>query len=55
MAAVAGEDTLVELSDLIKLGWDNKKDSNDNAYAAFKNIKDIKAIEVKDKEDSVLD
>ena len=41
------EDTLVELDS------DNKKDSDDNAYT--KDIKDIKAIEVEDKGDSILD
>ena len=50
--AVAEEDTLVGLSESIKLNLDNKNNSNNNAYAAFK---DIKAIKVEDKGDSVLD
>jgi hypothetical protein len=45
----------VELSEVIKLDLDNKKDSDDNAYTDFKNIKDIKAIEAEDKGDSILD
>jgi len=44
----------VELSEPIELDLDNKKDSGDDEYAAFEDIKDIETIEVKDKGDSVL-
>ena len=54
-AVVAAEDTLVEPSEPIKLDSDNKNNSNDDAYAAFKDINDIKVIKVEDKGDSVLD
>ena len=54
-AAAAAEDTPAELSNPIKLDSNNKNDSNNNAYAAFKDINDIKAIEVEDNGDSVLD
>ena len=54
-AAAAAEDTLVEPSKPIKLDSDNKNNSNDNAYAAFKDINNIKAIKVEDKGDSILD
>ena len=54
-AAAAAEDTLVEPSKPIKLDSDNKNNSNDNAYAAFKDINNIKAIGVEDKGDSILD
>ena len=46
-AVAAEEDTLAELDS------GNKKDSDDDAYA--EDIKDIKAIEVEDKGDSILD
>ena len=45
----------MEPSEIIELDSDNKKDSDDDAYAAFEDIKDIKAIEVEDEGDSVLD
>ena len=51
----AVEDTLVELSKPIKLDSDNKNNSNNDTYAAFKDIDNIKAIKVEDKGDSVLD
>ena len=54
-ATAAAEDTLVELSKPIKLDLDNKNNSDDNAYAAFKDINNIKAIKVEDKGDSILD
>ena len=54
-AVVVEEDTLAELSEPIRLDSDNENNSNDNAYAAFEDIKDIKAIKVEDKGDSVLD
>jgi hypothetical protein len=44
----------VELSEIIKLDLNNKKDSNNDAYTAFKDIKDIKAIKVESKGDSIL-
>ena len=49
-AAVAAEDTLVEPSKLIKLDLDNKNNSDNNTYAAFKYIKTIK---VENKGDSI--
>ena len=54
-AAVIAEDTPAEPSEVIKLDSDNKNNSNDDAYAAFEDIKDIKAIGVEDEGDSVLD
>ena len=54
-AVAAEEDTLAELSEPIKLDSDNENNSDDNAYAAFEDIEDIKAIKVEDKGDSVLD
>ena len=55
-AAVAvEEDNPAEPSKPIGLDSDNKNDSDDDAYAAFKDIKDIEAIEVEDEGDSVLD
>jgi len=54
-AAAAEEDTLAELSKPIKLDSDNKNNNNDDAYVAFEDIEDIKAIKVEDKGDSVLD
>ena len=45
----------MEPSEIIELDSDNKKDSDDNAYTAFEDIKDTKAIEAEDKGDSVLD
>ena len=52
VVVVVVEDTPVELSKAIKLDSDNNNNSDDDAYAAFK---DIKAIGVEDKGDSVLD
>jgi len=37
------------------LDSDNKNNSDDNIYTAFKDIKDIKAITVKDKGNYILD
>ena len=54
-AAAAEEDTLAEPSEPIELDLDNENDSDNNVYAAFEDIKDIKAIEVEDKGDSILD
>ena len=53
-AAVAAEDTVVEPSEPIELDLDDENDSGDDEYAAFEDIKDIKAIEVEGKGDSVL-
>ena len=52
---VAAEDTPAELSKPIKLDPDNKNNSDDDAYAAFKDIDNIKAIRVEDEGDFVLD
>ena len=49
------EDTIVELSEPIKLDSDNKNNSDNYTYAAFKDINNIKAIGVEDKGDSILD
>ena len=53
--AAAAEDTSSEPSELIDLDSDNENNSNDDAYAAFEDIDDIKAIRVKDEGDSILD
>ena len=45
----------MEPSEPIKLDSDDKNNSNNDAYAAFKDINDIKAIGVEDKGDFVLD
>ena len=47
-AAAAVEDTVVEPSKPIKLDLDNKNNSNNYTYAAFKDINNIKAIRVED-------
>ena len=52
---IAAEDSLVEPSKLIELNLDNKNDSDNDAYIAFKDINNIKVIRVEDKGDSVLD
>jgi len=52
---IAAEDSLVEPSKLIELNLDNKNDSDNDAYIAFKDINNIKAIRVENKGDSVLD
>ena len=44
-----------EPSELIELDSDDENDSDGDAYAAFKDINDIKAIGVEDKGDFVLD
>jgi len=49
------EDTPTEPSEPIKLNSDNKNNNDDNTYAAFKDINNIKAIRVEDKGDSVSD
>ena len=55
-AAVAvEEDALAEPSEAIKVDSDDENNSDDDAYAAFKDIEDIKAIKVEDKGDSILD
>ena len=54
-ATAAVEDTLVEPSEPIKLDSDNENNSNNDAYATFKDINNIKAIKVEDEGDSVLD
>ena len=54
-AAVAAEDTPAEPSEVIKLDSDDKNNGNDDAYASFEDIQDIKAIGVEDEGDSVLD
>ena len=51
-AAAVVEDTPAELSEL---DLDNKNYNNDDTYATFKNINNIKAIRVEDKGDLVLD
>lgn len=51
----AAEDTPAEPSEPIELDLDGENDSDDDAQAAFEDIKDIKAIEVEDKGDSILD
>ena len=53
-AAAAVEDTPAEPSNPIDLDSDNKNNSDD-AYAAFKDINNIKAIGVEDEGDFVLD
>jgi hypothetical protein len=45
-AVVVEEDTPAELSELIKLGLDDKNNNDDDVYAAFEDIKDIKAIKI---------
>jgi len=55
VAAAAAEDSPAELSKPIKLDSDNKNNSDNNAYAAFKDINNIEAIRVEDEGDSVLD
>jgi hypothetical protein len=54
-AAAAVEDTAAEPSELIELDLDDENDSDDDAYAAFKDINDIKATGVEDKRDLLLD
>ena len=54
-ATAAAEDTLAEPSELIELDSDDENDSDGDAYAAFKDINDIKAIGVEDKGDLLLD
>ena len=49
------EDTLAEPSNLINLDLDNKNNSDNDAYAAFKDINNIKVIGVEDKGDFILD
>jgi hypothetical protein len=49
------EDTPAEPNELIELDSDDENDSDDDAYATFKDINDIKAIGVEDKGDFVLD
>jgi hypothetical protein len=46
---------VVELSEPIELDSDDKNNSDDYTYAAFKDIDDIKAIGVEDEGDSILD
>ena len=53
--AVADEDTPAEPRGPIELDLDDENDSDDDAYAAFEDIKNIKVIEVEDEGDSVLD
>ena len=53
--AVVVEDTPAEPSKPIKLDSDNENNSDDNIYAAFEDIDNIKAIGVEDKGDFVLD
>ena len=54
-AVVVAEDSPAGPSKLIKLDSDNKNNSNDYTYAAFKDINNIKAIRVEDKGGYVLD
>jgi hypothetical protein len=53
-AVAAAEDTLAELSEPIEVDLDDENDSDDDAYAAFKDINNIEAIGVEDEGDSVL-
>ena len=53
MAVVEGTPT--ETSKQIKLDSDNKNNNNDDMCAAFEEIKEIKAIKVEDKGNSILD
>ena len=53
MAVVEGTPT--ETSKPIKLDSDNKNNSDDDTCAAFEEIKEIKAIKVEDKGNSILD
>lgn len=53
-AATVAEDTLAEASEPIELDSDDKNNSDNDAYAAFEDINDIKAIGVEDKGDSVF-
>jgi len=55
VVVVVVEDNLAEPSEPIKLDLDNENNSDDDAYAAFKDINNIKVIRVEDKGDSVLD
>ena len=52
-AVAAEEDTLAEPSEPIELDLDDENDSDDDAYAAFEDIDDIKAIGVEDEGDFV--
>jgi len=54
-ATVAAEDIPAEPSEPIKLDSDDENNSNDDAYAAFEDINNIKAIRVEDEGDFVLD
>jgi hypothetical protein len=54
-AVAAEEDTLAEPSEAIELDSDDGNNSDDDAYAAFEDTEDIKAIEVEDEGDFVLD
>jgi len=49
--AAAADDTPAELSEPIELDSDDENNSNDDAYAAFKDIDNIKAIRVEDEGD----
>ena len=49
------KNTLAKPSELIKVDLDSENNSNNDAYAAFKDINNIKAIRVEDKGDSILD
>jgi len=49
------EDTPTELSRPIKLDLDNENNSDNNSYAAFEDINNIKVIGVEDKGDFILD
>jgi len=54
-ATAAAEDIPAEPSEPIKLDSDNENNSDDDAYAAFEDINNIKAIGVEDEGDFVLD
>ena len=55
VVVIVTENSLAELSKPIKLDLDNENNSNNDAYAVFEDINNIKAIRVEDKGDFVLD
>jgi len=55
VAAAVAEDTPAEPSEPIKLDSGDENNSDDDAYAAFKDIDNIDAIRLEDEGDSVLD
>jgi hypothetical protein len=53
--AAAAEDTPAEPSDTTEVDSGDENNSDDDAYAAFEDIDNIKAIGVEYKGDSILD